>query len=743
MAVETILDGLNPAQREAVEATEGPVLVIAGAGSGKTRVITHRVALLIDKKVHPRNILSITFTNKAAAEMRERIETLVGRGVASGMWIMTFHACCARMLRHDPEAAEIGRNFTIYDDSDSVRVVSRALKDLEIDPRRFTPRQVRNVISSAKNACVTARNYSEVASGYLERTVADVYLSYERTLKQNNALDFDDLLMKTVQMLERNIEARQRWQRRFQYVVVDEYQDTNHVQYRMVSLLSEPENNLCVVGDEDQSVYAFRGATIRNILEFERDYPSARVIKLERNYRSTQTVLDAANAVIANNLSRKEKSLFTELGQGDRITRYQAIDEHDEASWVAGEINRLLRETARGVEIAVFYRTNSQSRVLEEAFFKSGIGYRVVGGLRFWERKEIKDALAWLRAAMNPSDRISVLRALGSPKRGVGEGSMAKLEIFAATRALNLVEAAAQADAITSLTGKARNGLMEFSRLINLIQKRNEDLDVRLSDVVRTAFDDSGMIDELKASDLPTDESKIENLLELAGVADEFATRPDSGEGRLEEFLERAALIAETDVLIDPAETVTLMTLHNAKGLEFGYVFVTGMEEGVFPHSRSLDDPQELEEERRLAYVGITRAMRKLYVSHAWSRSLWGGANYNPVSRFISEIPEELMEVTGHEKVKPRDRGFDWGSSSPSGGFGAGRGFQPRQKSRNADGDTTVVAVKIGDKVMHEAFGVGEVIEISGAGSDAEITVNFEDEGARRLMAAYANLSKA
>ncbi|HVE91809.1 MAG TPA: UvrD-helicase domain-containing protein [Actinomycetota bacterium] len=724
-----VVSGLNPVQREAVEALDGPVLIVAGAGSGKTRVITHRVANLLRHGVSPRNVLAITFTNKAAGEMRERIERLVGTGLAREMWVMTFHAACARILRMEAERLGLGKNFTIYDDGDSQRVISACLKELNLDAKRWTPRSMSAVISNAKNACLGPEAFASAAASFPERVAADVYKGYAAALRRANALDFDDLIAEAVRLLEEHPEALARWQNRFRYVVVDEYQDTNHAQYRVLALLSGKHRNLCVVGDEDQSVYKFRGATIRNILEFERDYPDARVFKLEQNYRSTQTILDAANGLIRNNRQRKDKRLFTERGGGAGIVRYRADDEHDEAHFVAGEIGKLAPEGYSGKDVAVFYRTNAQSRVLEEIFFRYGITYRVVGGLKFYERKEIRDAIAYLRAAHNPADSVSVQRAISSPKRGVGDGSMAKLELWSRSHETPLGESLARADEVPGLSGRARNGCAEVARVLRLIRERDA-AGAPLSDIVRTAWTESGLLDELQAQQTPEAEGRIENLQELAGVAEEFSNREDAGDARLADFLERTSLIAEVDVLSDANEIVTLMTLHNAKGLEYPIVFLTGMEEGVFPHIRSLDDPDDLEEERRLAYVGITRAQDRLHISHAWSRSLWGGTNYNPVSRFVGEIPEELVEVRGKSE-SPRLRG--WDSPAP-----ARQAQAPRPGA-----ERFVVAVSPGDAVMHEAFGVGEVLQVSGSGSDTEVTVRFDDEGDKVLLLAYANLSKA
>ncbi len=725
-STEDLLAGLNPVQRDAVLATEGPVLIVAGAGSGKTRVITHRVAHLLRSGVRPRQILAITFTNKAAAEMRERITHLVGSSIAEDMWIMTFHSSCARILRYEAEHLGFGRNFTIYDEQDAERVISGILKDLNLDVKKWPPRQLKHAISQAKNVCVDAGELHRVAQTYPERMVAQVYGAYEERLRQANALDFDDLLMRTVALFETKPEVLAKWQERFRYIVIDEYQDTNHAQYRFASLVAAKYRNLCVVGDEDQSVYAFRGATIRNILEFERDYPDAQVFKLEQNYRSTQTILDAANAVIRNNTQRKDKHLFSERGEGAKVVRYQADDEHDEAHFIAGEINRLTaHEGYTGNDVAVFYRTNAQSRVLEEIFLRYGIPYRVVGGLKFYERREVRDALAYLRAAHNPADRISLVRAAGSPKRGVGTGTIDRLIQWSNEQQITLADAFTRADEVPGLTGRGKSGCFDLARVLRLIRERDA-AELPLADVVRTATEDSGLIASFEAEDTVESQSRVENLQELGGVAEEFeAGRQQEGApARLADFLERTSLISEVDLMADTEEVVTMMTLHNAKGLEYPVVFLTGLEEGVFPHVRSVGDPDQLEEERRLAYVGITRAQRLLYLTHAWSRSLWGGTNYNPASRFIGEIPPDLVDVL-REAEAPRERRWSW-EGSP----------------RRAPVEAHVIRVAPGDRVVHEAFGAGRVVEVSGTGTDTEVTVNFDDEGTKRLVLAYANLSK-
>jgi DNA helicase-2/ATP-dependent DNA helicase PcrA len=740
-AIDELVAGLNPVQAQAVLAPDGPILIVAGAGSGKTRVITNRVARLLRTGVPPHRVLAITFTNKAAGEMRERIGHLVGTSIARDMWIMTFHASCARILRIEAERIGLRGNFTIYDDGDQQRVLSQCLKELNVDPRRFTPRQIAVALGFARSECVDARTYLERSTTWPERQIAAVYAMYVERLRTANALDFDDLIMQCVRVFEQSPEALNKWQDRFHHIVVDEYQDTNHAQYRFVSLLAAKRRNLCVVGDEDQSVYAFRGASIRNILEFERDYPDARVFKLEQNYRSTQTILGAANAVIRNNLQRKEKRLFTDRGPGRSVTRYQAEDEHDEAHFVASEIARLTsKEGVSGRGIAVFYRTNAQSRVLEEVFFRYGIPYRVVGGLKFYERKEVRDAIAYLRAAHNPADRVSIERAVAAPRRGVGEGSLAKLRSWASAEGVPLAEALGRADEVPGMMARARNGCRELARVITLIRARDA-AGAPLAEVVKTAIEESGYLAELQADKTIESQGRVENLQELVGVAAEFASRDEGA--RLAEFLERTSLISEVDLMAEADEVVTLMTLHNAKGLEFPVVFLTGLEEGVFPHMRSLESPDALEEERRLAYVGITRAQQRLYLCHAWARSLWGGTNYNPVSRFIGEIPHELVEVLGDTR-RPRDRGWESRRHDRDPPPRPREGWRRQRATDEWERDEEPVLVNVmpGDEVHHEAFGTGKVLDVKGAGADAEVTVRFE-EGTKKLLVAYANLTKA
>ena len=633
MTVE-ILDGLNPDQEEAVLHDSGPLLVVAGAGSGKTRVLTHRIARLIQEQgVSPFAILAITFTNKAATEMRERVEGLVG-SVAQRMWVSTFHSACVRILRREAQAIGYPSSFTIYDHADAVRLTSYVLRDLNIDSKRNPPRSVHSAISAAKNEGRTAAEFIDMAGSTHERRIGQVFEEYQRRLKAAGAMDFDDLLSVTVQLFKTNPDVLETWQRRFEYILVDEYQDTNPVQNELVLLLANAAGNVCVVGDADQSIYRFRKADIRNILEFEKAFPQATTVVLEQNYRSTQNILDAANAVIDNNPDRAPKRLWTEQGPGEKIVRYHAEDEIDEATWVANRLSFLhSREHYRWGEMAVFYRTNAQSRVLEERLMRNGIPYKVIGGTRFYDRKEIKDAMAYLKAVINPTDEVSVKRVLNTPRRGVGEGSIAKLDLWAAQHGLTFIEALKSAPE-AGVSGKAITGITKF---LNLLATAEDKLADGPAEVLDHLLDVSGYRASLEAERSIEADGRLENLGELLGAAQDF--------GDVDEFLEQVALVADTDELEEVEDSsVILMTMHSAKGLEYPVVFVIGMEDGIFPHMRSIGDPEELEEERRLAYVGITRAEQRLHLTHAASRNLYGSNQYNPPSRFLDEIPAELID---------------------------------------------------------------------------------------------------
>jgi DNA helicase-2/ATP-dependent DNA helicase PcrA len=714
VAESPLLAPLNPVQREAVLRTEGPVLIVAGAGSGKTRILTHRIAHLIrEKELPPGAILAITFTNKAAQEMADRVESLVGSRIARGMWILTFHSTCARILRREHELLGLPSHFSIYDEADSERVVKMVLEVAGVDPKRFPPKAVLAQIGKAKDHLVTAGEYAEAAGNWYERQIADVYLEYERRLAAAGAVDFDDLILRTVRLFRDHPEVLGHYQERFRYILIDEYQDTNRAQYHLVNLLASKHRNLCVVGDADQGIYSWRGATIQNLLDFEHDYPDAEEFILDQNYRSTRTILEVANALIEHNLQRKPKNLWTDADHGSPVTRYRAEDEHDEAWFIAGEVERLNDggEQAYG-DIAVFYRTNAQSRVIEDVFMKAGIPYRVVGGVRFYERREIKDVLAYLRALVNPQDAVSMRRIINTPKRGIGDQTVAALEGFAREEGVTLLEACRRVDEIAVLSPRAVGAVRGFVDVMDRLRARLAE-DARPSSVVEAAFMETGYYAELDAERTVEAESRKENLRELIGVGAEFEARfPDAG---LPEFLEQIALVTEQDEYDEAASTVTLMTLHNAKGLEFEVVFIAGMEDGVFPHFRSMTDADELEEERRLAYVGITRARKRLYLAHAWSRSLFGASSYNPPSRFLNEIPSELIEELEQ---------------------GDGRG----RPDPIVAGEPPDVAA--GDTVLHDRFGEGVVVAVSGRGHDAEAVIRFENQGEKRLLLAYAPLRR-
>jgi DNA helicase-2/ATP-dependent DNA helicase PcrA len=713
-----LLESLNPTQLDAVRHTEGPLLILAGAGSGKTRVLTHRVAYLIDQGLAaPEEVLAITFTNKAAREMKERVALLVGPD-SRRMWVSTFHAFCARILRVHAEKLGYKREFTIYDGADQVRLVKRCIVELGKDPKRFNPRSFQARISAAKNVLMAPDDFLRNTEGYIAENVAEVYDLYQKRLYENNAMDFDDLIMQTVALLELFPEVRERYQTRFKYVHVDEYQDTNHAQYRLVNILAARHRNLCVVGDDDQSVYSWRGADIRNILDFERDYPEAKVVKLEQNYRSTQTILDAANAVVANNASRKAKALWTAGDEGDRIRVFTASDEYAEARFVVSEIERLIDEEISPRDISVFYRTNAQSRALEDVLVREGIPYQVIGGVRFYERAEIKDAMAYLSVISNPDDSGSLERIINVPKRGIGNTSVAKLQDYARKNGISLYEALSEADA-AGLTGAAKKACRTVRDLFEGL--RVAAVEVPPTDLIGAVLDESGYRKELEAEDTVESESRLENLEELINAAKEYERVEP--EPTLAGFLQEQALYSEGDSLGSEGGSVTLMTLHNAKGLEFSHVFVVGMEEGTFPHARSLDE-HNLEEERRLAYVGITRAKETLTLTHARLRSSWGEREYRMPSRFLSEIPDQYKSGTVPSTLAGATGRGGWGVAL------SGRGGSERA----ASGETRYRA---GERVRHARFGVGEVVE-AGAG---RIVIRFGTEE-RTFVPEIAPLSK-
>jgi DNA helicase-2/ATP-dependent DNA helicase PcrA len=710
----TYLADLNDAQREAVLTTEGPLLVIAGAGSGKTRVLTYRVVhLLAACGVEPNEILAITFTNKAAGEMRERIETAVGPR-AGAIWILTFHAACGRILRREAPRLGYRSNFTIYDQADQIRLVRDCLDELERDPKRFVPRGIHAQISNAKNDLVGPDEYATRVESFYNQTVADVYALYQRRLFASNAVDFDDLLMLTVDVLRRFPEAHERWAKTFRYVLVDEYQDTNRAQYELLKLVSGVHRNVMAVGDPDQSIYAFRGADIRNILEFDRDFPGTRTVALEQNYRSTNAILGAANAVIAHNRERKEKRLWSELGEGEPVHVVEVEDEHAEARFVASEIAAFVEYGASLYEVAVVYRTNAQSRVLEDVLVRQGVAYQVIGGPRFYERAEIKDALAYLQVIDNPYDAVSLVRIANKPRRGVGDTSLARLRSFADGEGISLWEALGRADE----AGLASASLRAVRSLHTLLQSLMAGaMELSVSELVERVLDRSGYLDSLEAERTIEARGRIENLEELVGVAREFES--GAQEPTLSSFLQEVSLYSDQDALrdIDEGGQVTLMTLHNAKGLEFRAVFMIGVEERIFPHMRSLEEGS-LEEERRLCYVGMTRAKEKLTLTHAMRRSLYGRSDANLPSRFLDELPEHGVE---RERLAPAS----W----------RGYGARPAEVAPRAE----VPQLATGDSVRHSTLGAGIVLRIE---ADGVVTVRFEDGSERRLMLEYAPLER-
>jgi DNA helicase II / ATP-dependent DNA helicase PcrA len=796
---ESLLDGLNPSQREAVLHAGSPLLIVAGAGSGKTRVLTHRIAHLLGARgVHPGEILAITFTNKAAAEMRERVAALVGPR-ARMMWVSTFHSACVRILRREHEHLNLPSSFTIYDADDSRRLIAAVARDLDLDAKRHPPRGLLTAVSALKNELVDHESAGSKAQSEQERLIATVYSEYQRRLIAAKAMDFDDLIMTTVNLFQAFPAVAESYRRRFRHVMVDEYQDTNHAQYVLVrelvggatsqapkytvdgELVREgtdsdlPPAELCVVGDADQAIYAFRGATIRNILEFEADYPNAKTILLEQNYRSTQTILSAANAVIERNKSRRAKNLWSQAGDGALITGYVGDNEHDEAAFVANEVDRLTdADLAKPGEVAVFYRTNAQSRVFEELFIRVGLPYRVVGGVRFYERKEVKDALAYLRALANPDDSVSVRRIINVPKRGIGERAEAMLDALAQRERISFGAAVDRADEAYGLAARSLSAVKGFAVLMAALRALVED-GAGPSVVLEAILERTGYLAELQASTDPQDESRVENLQELVAVAHEYETslglapEGETGAGTgaadgaagagtpavsaIDGFLERVALVADADQIpappakdgepapqapaTNPDGVVTLMTLHTAKGLEFPVVFLTGLEEGVFPHTRALGNVKELEEERRLAYVGITRARQRLYFTRAVMRSAWGAPSYNPESRFLSEVPDKLVDW---QRTAPEPSSTAFGTLTPSLTAAAdrsrARGMRPK-----GPGNREPISVVAGDRVVHDTYGLGTVVAVEGRNND-QATVDFGSSGVRKLILAFAPLEK-
>ena len=735
---ENLVKGLNPEQKKAVQTTNGPLLIMAGAGSGKTRVLTHRIAyLMVEKNVAPWNILAITFTNKAAREMKERIGRLLGPD-AENIWISTFHSMCVRILRRDIDRIGYSRTFSILDSGDQQSVIKQILKDLNIDSKKYDYRALLGAISSAKNELINSEEYEKTAAGYYEKVVSDVYKEYEKRLRKNQALDFDDLIMKTILLFERVPEVLSYYQRKFQYIHVDEYQDTNRAQYMLVKMLAERFKNLCVVGDSDQSIYRWRGADIANILSFEKDYPNASVIFLEQNYRSTKRILQAANEVIANNSNRKPKNLWTENLEGNKIQYYNADNEQAEAAFVVSKIIELTKGDRSLQDVAILYRTNAQSRVMEEFLLKSNLPYAIVGGVKFYDRKEIKDILAYLRLISNPHDDISLRRVINVPKRGVGATSLDKIADFALMQDTSMFDALKNIDLI-GLSPKITKACVEFRDLIQNYTNMQEYLSV--TELVEEVLDKTGYRDMLKAEKTIESQSRLENIDEFLSVTTNFENNNE--DKSLVAFLTDLALVADIDQLDDedvPQSSVTLMTLHSAKGLEFPIVFLLGLEEGVFPHSRSLMEEEEMEEERRLAYVGITRAEEELYLTNASMRTLFGRTSYNKVSRFIEEIPSELLiNIRAEERQKLAP------SQSARGGFSARRAAvsapQPVKKPVETGGNK--FDWKVGDKVQHKKWGVGTVVSVKGQDDNKELDIAFPSPtGIKRLLAAFAPIEK-
>ncbi|MGW6914985.1 DNA helicase PcrA [Kitasatospora sp. NPDC054939] len=798
-----LLEGMNDPQREAVLHAGSPLLIVAGAGSGKTRVLTHRIAHLLGARgVQSGEILAITFTNKAAGEMRERVEQLVGPR-ARAMWVSTFHSACVRILRRESKLLGFTSSFSIYDSADSQRLMSLVCRDLDLDPKQFPPKSFTAKVSNLKNELIDEETYADQAANPMEKKLAEAYFLYQRRLREANALDFDDIIMTTVNLLQAFPDVAEHYRRRFRHILVDEYQDTNHAQYMLVRELSGgsvaaaprrtvdgdpvdpaagrlaeiPPAELCVVGDADQSIYAFRGATIRNILQFEEDYPNARTILLEQNYRSTQTILSAANAVIERNANRRDKKLWTAGDHGEKVVGYVADDEHGEAQFIADEIDRLTDAgSAKPGDVAIFYRTNAQSRVFEEVFIRVGLPYKVVGGVRFYERKEVKDVLAYLRVLSNPEDTVPLRRILNVPKRGIGERAEAMIDALASRERISFAQALQRVDEAYGMAARSANAVKKFNALLAGLRQVVES-GAGPAAVLEAVLEETGYLAELQSSTDPQDETRVENLQELASVALEYeqdpGERPDAGEegappvGSLADFLERVALVADSDQIPDEDEegqgVITMMTLHTAKGLEFPVVFLTGMEDGIFPHMRALNQVKELEEERRLAYVGLTRARERLYLTRSVLRSAWGQPSYNPASRFLEEIPETLVEWkrTGAAAV-PASRGFSSGSGGSGGsgfggsGFGGGRGSargasrggataSPKAgwgQSARRTVEREVVGLAVGDRVTHDTFGLGTVVATTGVGDKAQATVDFGSEGRKQLLLRYAPVEK-
>jgi DNA helicase-2/ATP-dependent DNA helicase PcrA len=760
---DPLLQRLNPSQREAVVHKDGALLIFAGAGSGKTRVLTHRIAYLISRYgVRPRHILAVTFTNKAANEMRERLNGLIGMQAAKEMLAGTFHSVCARLLRERGHAIGLDRNFVVYDDGDQVTLMKECLAQLNLDDRQYPPRQVLSVISRAKEKLIEPDQFPKHFAGVFENVVGKLYALYQEKLRLNRALDFDDLIMKTVRLLEQREDVRQQLQNRFRYVLVDEYQDVNHAQYRLTQLLSDGTRNLCVVGDDDQSIYSWRGADVKIILRFERDYPEAKIVKLEQNYRSTQTILDAAYNVVRNNRGRKEKKLWTENHAGEEISLFEAMNEQEEAVFVATTVTDEVKRKGRSMhDFAVLYRTNAQSRVFEEVFINYKIPYKIVGGVKFYERREIKDMLAYLRLVYNPYDSVSLRRVINVPARGIGAGTWQKIEERAQFSGVSLWDAVNDLDAVEGVKASTRKAVQAFVVLVALLRGKAESREWGVTKLLSELIENTGYARELERERTVEAQTRIENIKELLTVTQQFeATTADPS---LEAFLEQTALIADIDSLEEGGDdAVVLMTLHSAKGLEFPVVFLSGLEEGVFPHARSMQSDTEMEEERRLAYVGITRAKEELFLTFASRRTIFGTTQVNQLSRFVREVPQELL------RLPPGYAGR--GSRSGGGGLIGGGGRILSRQSRDeysqvpewdeaqrgsqaaarAKGPNAAKAAgepgagfKIGEKVKHAVFGIGTVISVTGNGDEAQITVAFPNVGVKKLVAGFARLERA
>ncbi|HAQ1144871.1 TPA: DNA helicase PcrA [Enterococcus faecium] len=738
-----LLNGMNPRQKEAVLHTDGPLLLMAGAGSGKTRVLTHRIAYLIEEKeVNPWNILAITFTNKAAKEMKERVNAILASG-GEDVWVSTFHSMCVRILRRDVDFIGYNRNFTIIDSSEQLTLMKRILKELNIDPKKYDPRSILGTISQAKNSLQTPQDFAKMQGSYYEEIAAKCYAAYQKELQYNQCMDFDDLIMNTIRLFEEHPDSLTYYQNKFHYIHVDEYQDTNHAQYTLVNLLAGRFRNLCVVGDADQSIYGWRGADMQNILDFEKDYPDAAVILLEQNYRSTKNILSAANQVIENNSNRKPKNLWTENKEGNKITYYRADNERDETRFIVDRMQEEIRSNHRNYgDFAILYRTNAQSRVMEETLLKANIPYKMVGGHKFYDRKEIKDILAYLNVLVNPQDSISFERIVNSPKRGIGPGSIEKLRSFASLHEWPLLEAAQNVD-LANIGGKAGQQLGAFGEMIQEVTQMIPYLTV--TELTKEVLDRSGYLEDLKIQNTLEAQARIENLEEFLTVTQEFDKQfeqqneedADAPEEKLTVFLNDLALVSDIDNLEEDASQVTLMTLHAAKGLEFPVVFLIGLEEGVFPLSRALMEESELEEERRLAYVGITRAEEALYLTNAFSRTLYGRTQYNRPSRFVEEIDQELLEIEGMRPTPKKTPVFAkktaYSYKQPE------TAVVPSKSATGGENNSW----KPGDKVKHKKWGLGTVVRVSGTPKDLELDVAFPSQGVKRLLAAFAPIEKA